>query len=301
MEIDIATIEKGSDYLGMVSSIKPEDQFTRWRSEYESDILVALASLAGERMFFDSDSSSGVSGDLDSATTVASFMEGYWGMGKTVSSAASARRLEAGTPGGGNRAAGPPGTGPAAAAEGKGSPAFARLADRIEDNLGVLLDKAEDILRVNERHVLALAHALETHKTLSGEDVSAVLEAGRGPLVDGTPYADDEFIVKLREYHLAAKRAHQEHNHPELPMPAAEVPAYAVADYGTGSLFDGTFGEGGNGNGNGNGSVTGADDVIEFGGFGTGTGNGNGTGPLGAPTYDPPPYGEPENPDGEQS
>ena len=66
MEIDIATIEKGSDYLGMVSSIKPEDQFTRWRSEYESDILVALASLAGERMFFDSDSSSGVSGDLDS-------------------------------------------------------------------------------------------------------------------------------------------------------------------------------------------------------------------------------------------
>ena len=101
MEIDIATIEKGSDYLGMVSSIKPEDQFTRWRSEYESDILVALASLAGERMFFDSDSSSGVSGDLDSATTVASFMEGYWGMGKTVSSAASSRRLEAGTPGGG--------------------------------------------------------------------------------------------------------------------------------------------------------------------------------------------------------
>ncbi|MBV9208516.1 MAG: AAA family ATPase, partial [Actinobacteria bacterium] len=51
MEIDIATIEKGSDYLGMVASIPPEDQFTRWRSEYETDILVSLASLAGERMF----------------------------------------------------------------------------------------------------------------------------------------------------------------------------------------------------------------------------------------------------------
>ena len=110
MEIDIATIEKGSDYLGMVASIPPEDQFTRWRSEYETDILVSLASLAGERMFFDSDSSSGVSGDLDSATTVASFMEGYWGMGKTVSSAASSRRLEAGTPGssGNTAAAAPP-------------------------------------------------------------------------------------------------------------------------------------------------------------------------------------------------
>lgn len=30
LEIDLATIEKGADYLGMVSSIKPEDQFTRW-------------------------------------------------------------------------------------------------------------------------------------------------------------------------------------------------------------------------------------------------------------------------------
>jgi ATP-dependent Zn protease len=79
MEIDIATIEKGSDYLGMVASIPPEDQFTRWRSEFETDILVSLASLAGEQMFFDSDSSSGVSGDLESATTVASFMEGFWG------------------------------------------------------------------------------------------------------------------------------------------------------------------------------------------------------------------------------
>ena len=101
MEIDIATIEKGSDYLGMVASIPPEDQFTRWRSEYETDILVSLASLAGERMFFDNDSSSGVSGDLESATTVASFMEGFWGMGSTVSSYSTAKRLEVGSPGGG--------------------------------------------------------------------------------------------------------------------------------------------------------------------------------------------------------
>ena len=106
MEIDLATIEKGSDYLGMVASIPPEDQFTRWRSEYEADILVSLASLAGERMFFDGDSSSGVSGDLESATAVASFMEGYWGMGHTVSSYSTARRLEVGSPGGGR--GGPP-------------------------------------------------------------------------------------------------------------------------------------------------------------------------------------------------
>ncbi|HVT66150.1 MAG TPA: AAA family ATPase [Trebonia sp.] len=278
MEIDIATIEKGSDYLGMVSSIKPEDQFTRWRSEYESDILVALASLAGERMFFDSDSSSGVSGDLDSATTVASFMEGYWGMGKTVSSAASARRLEAGTPGGsgGNRAAGPTGTNP----EAHGSPAFGRLADRIEDNLSELLVRAEALLRDNERHVLALAHALETHKTLSGEDVTAVFEGTQGPLVDGRPYADDAFIARLRDYHLAAKRAHQEHNQPHLALPTSEsepAPAYVV------TIPESYL------KGNGNGSVPGTDEVIEFGGFTTGN---SAHGPLSAPTYDPPSSGD---------
>jgi cell division protease FtsH len=287
MEIDIATIEKGSDYLGMVSSIKPEDQFTRWRSEYEADILVALASLAGERMFFDSDSSSGVSGDLDSATTVASFMEGYWGMGKTVSSAASARRLEGGTPGGGQRAAAPGSGGDA-----HGPNPFGRLADRIEDNLSLLLVKAEDILRDNERYVLAMAHALETHKTLSGEDVTAVFEGGRGPLVNGDPYADDAFIGRLRDYHLAAKRAHQQHNQPELQIPEA-TPAYAIADgFGSNSLLDGSYGANGS-NGNGGGT----DDVIGFGGFGSGNGShgnsSNGGPPFGAPTFEPPSYDPP--------
>src|SRR5207245_3871324 len=86
LTIDIATIEKGGTYLGMVASIPPEDQFTQWRSEYEADIVVSLASLAGERLFFDGDNSSGVSGDLEGATQIATLMEGYWGMGQTVAS-----------------------------------------------------------------------------------------------------------------------------------------------------------------------------------------------------------------------
>jgi cell division protease FtsH len=265
LTIDIATIEKGSNYLGMVSSIKPEDLFTQWRSEYESDILVSLASLAGERMFFDNDSSSGVSGDLDSATTVASYMEGYWGMGKTVSSSAAARRLEAGTPGGGNRAAATPG-GP----RGGGDSMLGRLADRIEDNLSVLLVQAEGILRDNERHVLALAHALETHKTLSGDDVTAVLECQRGPLVDGTPYGDDAFIERLREYHQSAALAHRNHSNPELPMPVPE-PVFASGV----ALADGYGAQAG--------------------------GSPNGDIPHVGPTYDPPLYGPPDGSSGGSS
>jgi cell division protease FtsH len=201
MEIDIATIEKGGTYLGMVASIPPEDQFTRWRSEYQTDILVSLASLAGERMFFESDSSSGVSGDLEQATTVASFMEGYWGMGTTVSSYSTARRLEVGS-----------------------------LADRIEDNLTTLLSRAEEILRSERASILALAHALESHKTLSGEDVSAVLEHTRGPLVDGTPYADAAFIAELEAYHTAAARAHHKHSQDQLKLPVPAPPLTTLTE-----------------------------------------------------------------------
>jgi cell division protease FtsH len=225
MEIDLATIEKGSDYLGMVASIPPEDQFTRWRSEYEADILVSLASLAGERMFFDGDSSSGVSGDLESATAVASFMEGYWGMGSTVSSYSTARRLEVGSPGGGR--GGPP------KGENTEKVLRAALADRIEDSLAELLDRAEEILRENRAGVLAVAHALETHKTLSGDDVEAVLEGRPGTAVDGSVYADSDFAARLEDYHAAAAGAHRGHSAVNLTMPAGghlpPVPAEVAA------------------------------------------------------------------------
>jgi ATP-dependent Zn protease len=209
MSIDLATIEKGSDYLGMVASIPPDDQFTRWRTEYEADILVSLASLAGERMFFDGDNSSGVSGDLESATTVASFMEGHWGMGSTISSHASNRRFEVGAPGGGK------------AVKGKDDSAQLRraLADRIEDNLSSLLAKAEMILRDNRSKVLSLAHALEIHKTISGEDVIAVMEGGRGPLVDGNPYHSEKNVEAIEKYHEAALKAHKGHEKPDVQIP----------------------------------------------------------------------------------
>ena len=209
MEVDLATIEKGSDYLGMVASIPPDDQFTRWKSEYKADILVALASLAGERLFFDGDNSSGVSGDLESATTIASFMEGHWGMGSTVSSHASNRRNETGTPGGGR----------SGKSESGARELQRGLADRIEANLSTLLTEAESILKKNRSKVLALAHALEVHKTISGDDLVAVMEGGVGPLADGRPYRKAANIKKIEEYHKAVLVAHKAHETPLTPLP----------------------------------------------------------------------------------
>lgn len=207
MNIDLATIEKGSDYLGMVASIPPDDQFTRWKSEYQSDILVSLASLAGERMFFENDNSSGVSGDLESATTIASLMEGHWGMGSTISSHASNRRFEVGAPGGG-----------------KGKDQDDRelrraLSDRIEDNLNQLLEKAVLLLKQNRKEVLALAHALETYKTLPGDDVAAVINCEKGTIANGQPYSNSSFMAEIEEYHKACVSAHREHRAPEIPLP----------------------------------------------------------------------------------
>jgi ATP-dependent Zn protease len=207
MTIDLATIEKGSDYLGMVASIPPDDQFTRWKSEYQSDILVSLASLAGERMFFEGDNSSGVSGDLDSATTIASLMEGHWGMGSTISSHVSNRRFEVGAPGGGR-------------GKDQDDRELRRaLSDRIEDNLNQLLERAEQLLKQNKREVLALAHALETYKTLPGDDVVAVINCEAGTIADGRPYADNAFNKQIEAYHEACVIAHREHRAPEIPLP----------------------------------------------------------------------------------
>jgi ATP-dependent Zn protease len=209
MTIDLATIEKGGSYLGMVSSIKPEDQFTRWRTEYEADIIVSLASLAGERLFFGGDNSSGVSGDLEQATTVAALMEGFWGMGQTVASHAVSSRLQIG----GGLAPRP------GEKENERDPLDGHLGQRIEGNLHVLLGRAEQLLRDNYFEVLSVAHALETYKTLAGEDVIAVIEGTIGPLVDGRPYQWQNVRDELVAYHELAAAAHQAHGRVEATLP----------------------------------------------------------------------------------
>ncbi|MCF6474410.1 AAA family ATPase [Nonomuraea sp. MG754425] len=229
LEIDIATIEKGADYLGMVASIKPEDQFTRWKSEHEADIMVSLASLAGERMFFGEDNSSGVSGDLYSATYLTAMMESYWGMGSGVTSLPALQELEI-MGGKAVRKTGP--GGPIGITErepARRTPDLTPdvLGERIEFNLVRLLEKTEELLEEHRRQVLCLAHALETHKTLNGDDVVAILRGEPGPLVDGTVYASDALYQELEDYHRDAVRAHKEHSRIERELPRHE-PVEAV-------------------------------------------------------------------------
>jgi cell division protease FtsH len=225
LTIDIATIEKGGSYLGMVASIPPEDQFTHWRTEFEADVMVGLASLAGERMFFGGDSSSGVSADLEGATTLTTFMEGYWGMGTTVSVHGVTNRL--GVIGAGKDE------------EKQKDRVLSHLGARIEQKLQELLERTQSLLEDNRREILALAHALETTKTLTGEDVIAIIEGREGPLIDGRPYHAKEFLEQAKAYHERVLAAHQHHGKVEESLPVL-VPAVvgAAGQQGNGEVPD---------------------------------------------------------------
>lgn len=207
MVIDMATIERRGDIGGFVSSIPPEDQFVQWRSERDSDIVVSLASLAGERLFFDGDNSAGVGGDMRSATAVAGLMLGYWAMGDTVASHGVSKLAMSGQRGG----AGEDGT--------DRNFLETDLGRRVEAKLEEMLEVTTRLLEDNRREILAVAHALETHKTVSGDDVGAIIEGRQGTLVDGRPYHDPAFIEEIERYHASALAAHKEHATVDATMP----------------------------------------------------------------------------------
>ncbi|MGH9181769.1 MAG: AAA family ATPase, partial [Acidimicrobiales bacterium] len=205
MLIDMATIERRGDIGGFVSSIPPEDQFVGWKSEKEADVIVCLASLAGERMFFAGDNSEGVGGDLRTATYLVMRMEGFAGMGSTIGS----RGVTLG------------GMSGAMAIEDGSDRALldGEFGKRVEAKLADLYDRTWRLLEANRREVLAVAHALEAHKTVSGDDVAAIIDGVQGPLVDGQPYGEPDFLVVAEEYHIKAVAAHQGHSRVELPLP----------------------------------------------------------------------------------
>jgi cell division protease FtsH len=205
--IDTATIQKGADYLGFVKPIPIEEQFTSWRTEYEADIMVSLASLVGERMFFDGDSSSGVSGDLQSATMISLAMEGLWGMGGQYGSYAATRAPHDAHP----------------VADGNDRNVLeTALGQRAEAHLATLAERTGALLTEHRSSVLAVGHALEAHKTISGQDVTAIINGVEGPVVDGRPYREPDFLAELEAYHLRAVSAHGGDRGMPLPVP---VPA----------------------------------------------------------------------------
>jgi ATP-dependent Zn protease len=160
--IDLVSIEKRASTLGMVKSQGAEERYTQWKSEFETDIMVSLASLVGERLFFEGDNSSGVSGDLSSASTVAALMEGTYGMGAALTSAMGTREVSGG---------------------GQANPVSVAMREHreaIEKNLANLYDRTASLLDEHRDKVLELAAVLEERKNISGDEVAEIMGSEAG-------------------------------------------------------------------------------------------------------------------------
>ncbi|MGE3326732.1 MAG: AAA family ATPase [Acidimicrobiia bacterium] len=199
--IDVATIEPRGPVGGFVAPVPLEEEGFPWKHLQEDEIITFLASLAGERHFYDGDNSVGVGGDLRASTLIMSSMLGGAAMGDSLVS-----RWAMG------------GNGPA------GGPKFFH---EIDANLKRLLERASALIAADERWVMAIAHALEQHYTITGEDIEAIFNGGVGPIVDGRWYQTEEFVSAYRAYHAAALRAHQAQGRfdAELPLPPVAIAA----------------------------------------------------------------------------
>jgi ATP-dependent Zn protease len=214
--IDMATIERRGDVGGFVSSIPPEDQFVQWRGEREIDVMSALASLAGERMFFDGDHSMGVGGDMRAATSMTAQALAYYAMGDRFASRSVTLA--------------PPGSMPTESGSDRAMFDSA-FGQSVEDKLAELYERTWELVEENRSDVLALAHALETVKTITGDDVEAIIEGTQGPTVDGRAYHDPSFLQMLERYHDAVLRAHKEHGgvQARIPVPVPPPPVEVAA------------------------------------------------------------------------
>lgn len=205
--IDVATIERRGDVGGFVSPIPLEDRFVQWRSEVEIDVMTFIASLVGERMFYDGDHTQGVGGDMANATAIVTRSMMSHAMGSRLrafnaSTLANSGLLVGGTP------------------LVQGLSWEGDIANEVEDRLRELYARTDELLRQHRYDVLAVAHALETYSTISGDDVAAVIEHRQGPVIDGTVYGRDDFRQAIEEYHRAAVEVHKVRHERPPALPA---------------------------------------------------------------------------------
>ena len=89
--LEVLSIIKRRDALGMLAHGDSEDVFTRSRTEMLALIQIAMGGQVAEELFF-GDISTGPGGDLSYATTVAAQMVGAVGMGGSLVSLAAVQQ-----------------------------------------------------------------------------------------------------------------------------------------------------------------------------------------------------------------
>jgi cell division protease FtsH len=179
--LEVLTIIKRGDALGLLAHGDREDVFTRSSKEMRASMQVAFGGLVCEELFF-GDISTGPAGDLAYATTIAAQMVGATGMeGSSVSFAAVQNSAFSGTD------------------------LVGRVLGDTECRKRVekLLDEAKaltrELLGSNRHLVIALRDALLAHEELVGGEITDVLEiaaAARPTVVDLTDGESSDMWVQ---------------------------------------------------------------------------------------------------------
>ncbi len=102
---------------------------------------------------------------------------------------------------------------------GEGEMMGGEMGKKVEERLSELLARTSDLIEQSKVDVYAVAHALESHKTLSGEDVEAVIEGKDSRGIDGRVYKVERFVEVFDDYHERIATAHVNREQVAVPLP----------------------------------------------------------------------------------
>ena len=170
--LEVLSIIKRKEALGLLAHSETEERFTKTRSEMTALVQIAFGGMVAEELFF-GEAGTGPAGDLEAATRVAAQMVGAFGMtGSLVSM---------------NAADGPPGANlvTKVLADDTARTALERILGDAKHTVRGLLDQ-------NRAVVEALRDALLEREELVGEEIGAVITTAlavreRGRLDPGLP------------------------------------------------------------------------------------------------------------------
>jgi cell division protease FtsH len=162
--LEVLSIVKRGDALGLLAHSETEERFTRTRSEIEALIQIAFGGMAAEELFF-GESGTGPAGDLQAATAAAAQLVGSLGLGGTLVSW--------------DAAGGPPGA---------NIVTKVLSSDRTREALERILDQAKDevvrMLGRNRHLVEALRDALLARDELVGDEIGDVIGRAEAGVID---------------------------------------------------------------------------------------------------------------------
>ena len=156
-KLEVLSIVKRREALGLLAHSDTEERYTRTRSELVASIQISFGGMTAEELFF-GESGTGPGGDLVSATTLAAQMVGSYGMAGTL---LSFEAIEAG----------PINQGIVAKVlnDDEGRRSVERILESAKADVRNLLD--------THRHlVIALRDALLEHEELVGDEIVDVLQ-----------------------------------------------------------------------------------------------------------------------------